>query len=67
MGIGFCLIVPDDPVVVRAVDETFAAHPAADAPRFETRRIGKVVEDPRKRVFLPDQHLAGEGDGFTPQ
>lgn len=65
MGIGFCLIVPDDPVVVRAVDETFAAHPASDAPRFETRHIGKVVEDQKKRVVLPKQHLVGEGEEFT--
>ncbi len=65
MGIGFCLIAPDDPVILRAVEDTFAAHRASEAPRFETRRIGKVLEDEKKRVFLPKQNLVGEGEEFT--
>jgi len=66
MGIGFCLIVPDDSAVLRAVDQTFAAHSASEGRRFETHRIGKVVkdEDDRRRVFLPKQKLVGEGVGF---
>jgi phosphoribosylformylglycinamidine cyclo-ligase len=59
MGIGFCLIVEDDPSIVRAVSDTFAAH------GFEASVIGKVVADERKRVFLPKQNLVGEHDRFT--
>ena len=58
MGIGFCLIVPDDPQVARAVEETFAAH------RFDTRLIGRVVADEQRRVFLPKHKLIGEGVEF---
>jgi phosphoribosylformylglycinamidine cyclo-ligase len=59
MGIGFCLVVPDDPSVIDAVRHTFAAN------RFEARVIGRVVADDRKRVFLREQHLVGEGEEFT--
>jgi phosphoribosylformylglycinamidine cyclo-ligase len=65
MGIGFCLIVPDDPAVLRAVEATFAAYPASGAAGFEARRIGTVVADERRRVFLPAQGLVGEGDVFS--
>jgi len=58
MGIGFCLIVPDDVTVLRAVEATFAAH------RFETHMIGKVVADESRRVSLPKQNLVGEGAEF---
>jgi phosphoribosylformylglycinamidine cyclo-ligase len=58
MGIGFCLIVPDDAAMLRAVTDTFGRH------GFETRVIGRVVADERKRVFLPEQNLVGEGDRF---
>lgn len=58
MGIGFCLIVPDEFKVLRAVEETFAAH------RFKTHMIGKVVADERRRVSLPKQNLVGEGREF---
>jgi phosphoribosylaminoimidazole (AIR) synthetase len=65
MGIGFCLIVPDDPGVLRAVEAAFAAHPAAGGGRLEALRIGTVVADERRRVFLPAQELVGEGDVFS--
>ena len=58
MGIRFCLIVPDDPKVFRAVEETFAAH------RFDTHLIGRVVADEKRRVFLPKENLIGEGVEF---
>jgi phosphoribosylformylglycinamidine cyclo-ligase len=61
MGIGFCLIVPDDLAVLQSVKETFASH------RFETHRIGKVVAGEGQRVALPKQKLIGEGDGFRYQ
>lgn len=59
MGIGFCLIVPDDEQSVREVEETFAAH------KFETFRIGRVAKDDRRRVVLTKEKLVGEGDEFT--
>jgi phosphoribosylaminoimidazole (AIR) synthetase len=65
MGIGFCLIVPDDPAVLRAVEATFAAYPASRGGRFEAVRIGTVVADERRRVVLPAQGLVGEGDVFS--
>jgi phosphoribosylaminoimidazole (AIR) synthetase len=65
MGVGFCLIVPDDPAVLRAVETTFAAYPASRGGRFEAVRIGTVVADERRRVVLPAQGLVGEGDAFT--
>jgi phosphoribosylformylglycinamidine cyclo-ligase len=65
MGIGFCLIVPDDPEVLRAVETTFAACPGAAGGRLEALRIGTVVADERRRVLLPAQGLVGEGDAFS--
>ncbi|MBI2529482.1 MAG: phosphoribosylformylglycinamidine cyclo-ligase [Candidatus Rokubacteria bacterium] len=59
MGIGFCLIVQDDEVLIKAVKQAFAAS------GFATHIIGKVVADERKRVFLPKQGLVGEGEEFT--
>lgn len=66
MGIGFCLIVENEPAVVGAVTQTFEAH------RFEARIIGSVIADERKRVHLKRVHLlekdlVGEGDEFTEQ
>jgi phosphoribosylformylglycinamidine cyclo-ligase len=58
MGIGFCIVVPDDAGVVRAVADTFATH------RLTTSVIGRVVADDRRRVFLPKQRLTGEGNEF---
>jgi phosphoribosylformylglycinamidine cyclo-ligase len=60
MGIGFCLIVPDDAGVLGAVTRTFAEH------RFETQTIGRVVADERRRIFLPQRNLIGEGEEFRP-
>ena len=59
MGIGFCLIVEDKESIVSAVKQTFEGH------NFETHIIGKVIDDERKRVFLPKQGLVGEGETFT--
>ena len=60
MGIGFCVVVPDDGRTVELVERSFAAH------RFQTLVIGHVVEDTARRVFLPKQNLVGEGDEFRP-
>jgi phosphoribosylformylglycinamidine cyclo-ligase len=58
MGIGFCLILPDDAAMLRAVADAFGRH------GFETSPIGRVVADERKRVVLPEQNLVGQGDRF---
>jgi phosphoribosylformylglycinamidine cyclo-ligase len=60
MGVGFCVIVPDEAEVLGAVQAAFAAH------GFDAQRIGEVVADERRRVFLPKQNLIGEGDAFGP-
>src|SRR3989441_2890721 len=62
MGVGFCLIVPNAPAVLRAIERTFAAHRGSAAAGLEARPIGEVVADDRRRVFLPKEHPVGEGD-----
>ena len=59
MGVGFCVIVPDDPAAIAQVDNAARAH------GIEAQVIGHVVDDPAKRVLLPERHLVGEGDTFT--
>jgi len=63
MGIGFCLVVPNDPSVIETVTRTLASSPDPTR-RFEAFVIGEVVADSRKRVFLTQQNLVGEGDLF---
>jgi phosphoribosylaminoimidazole (AIR) synthetase len=58
MGIGFCLILADEPSLISAVRQTF------EASGFETHVIGKVIADEQKRIFLPKQGLVGEGEEF---
>jgi phosphoribosylformylglycinamidine cyclo-ligase len=58
MGVGFCLVVADDDATPRAVTDVFGRH------GFETQPIGRVIADERRRVFLPEQKLVGEGDAF---
>ena len=65
MGIGFCLIVPNDATVLAAVEKTFAGYRGSTGQPLVTFRIGTIVEDERKRVFLPKQNLVGEGAAFT--
>jgi phosphoribosylformylglycinamidine cyclo-ligase len=64
MGIGFCLIVPNDSSVIETVTRTLAS-PTGGSGTFQAQVIGEVVADERKRVFLPHQHLVGEGDRFA--
>jgi phosphoribosylformylglycinamidine cyclo-ligase len=61
MGIGFCLIVANQPALISAVTGSFAAS------HFEAQVIGEVVADDRRRVFLPQPGLVGEGEEFTDQ
>jgi phosphoribosylformylglycinamidine cyclo-ligase len=58
MGIGFCVILGDEGASLRAVTDAFGRH------GFETQVIGRVIADERRRVFLPEQELVGEGDAF---
>jgi phosphoribosylformylglycinamidine cyclo-ligase len=58
MGIGFCVIIPDDRAVLGLVLERIHAH------EFEAQVIGHVVPDPEKRVYLPAEGLVGRGDRF---
>lgn len=58
MGIGFCVIVPDDPSILEQVHKVMAKH------GVESFRIGTVTEDDRKRVLIPQKNLVGEGDQF---
>jgi len=60
MGIGFCVILRDEAALIEAVQQTFAAS------GFQTRVIGRVVPDERRRIFLPAQGLVGEGEEFRP-
>jgi phosphoribosylformylglycinamidine cyclo-ligase len=58
MGIGFCVIVPDEVRALGAVERAFAAH------GFTTHRIGTVVAGEGKQVLLPEQGLVGDGNAF---
>jgi phosphoribosylformylglycinamidine cyclo-ligase len=58
MGIGFCVVVPNDAEIVDLVQRSFVAR------GFETLVIGQVIEDGARRVFLREQKLIGEGDEF---
>jgi phosphoribosylformylglycinamidine cyclo-ligase len=58
MGIGFCLILKNEPCVISVVKQTF------EASHFDTHIIGTVIADAGKRVFLPKQGLVGEGEEF---
>jgi phosphoribosylformylglycinamidine cyclo-ligase len=59
MGIGFCLIAPSDRAVIEAIQATARKH------GVESQVIGEVIEDSRRRVFIPHARLVGEGDSFT--
>jgi phosphoribosylformylglycinamidine cyclo-ligase len=58
MGIGFCVVVPDDTRVVASVQRCFATH------GFEALVIGRVIANESRRVLLREQKLVGEGDEF---
>ena len=58
MGIGFCLVVPDDGAVLSAVHATVRRHGG------ESFVLGRVVEDPARRVVLTQKRLVGRADRF---
>jgi phosphoribosylformylglycinamidine cyclo-ligase len=57
MGVGFCVIVPEQ--AVARVQEIAGEH------GVDSWKLGTVVEDERKRVWLRPLGLVGEGEGFT--
>jgi phosphoribosylformylglycinamidine cyclo-ligase len=59
MGIGFCVVCEPS-----AVSRVIAHSEAAGVPAWE---IGRVVEDARKRVWLREQGLVGDGGVFSAQ
>lgn len=58
MGVGFCAIVPEGPDIVRSVQETAAKHGC------EAFVLGETVEDPERRVVIPQKKLIGKEDRF---
>ncbi len=58
MGIGFCLIVPNDREILDTVHKTATDH------GVESFGIGEVVEDENRRVLIPEKNLVGQGDRF---
>jgi phosphoribosylformylglycinamidine cyclo-ligase len=63
MGVGFCIVVPNEASVIDEVLGALASGDGGVGP-FKAQVIGEVVADERKRVFLPALNLVGEGDGF---
>jgi phosphoribosylformylglycinamidine cyclo-ligase len=57
MGVGFCVVVPEN--AVARVSEIAAEY------GIEAWSLGTVVEDERKRVWLRPHDLVGEGEEFT--
>jgi phosphoribosylformylglycinamidine cyclo-ligase len=58
MGTGFCVVV--DPKDAQSVQEIAQKHARHAIP------IGYAVADPRRRVWIPQRSLVGEGKTFTP-
>ena len=61
MGVGFCLIVPEDSSVLDKVSKELGKV------NLEWSVIGRVVEDPEKTVSIPKKGLVGRGDDFVRQ
>jgi phosphoribosylformylglycinamidine cyclo-ligase len=58
MGVGFCVVAPERAAErIRQIAGEFG---------IEAWRLGRVVEDERKRVWLRPAGLVGEGEEFTP-
>jgi phosphoribosylformylglycinamidine cyclo-ligase len=58
MGVGFCIVVPNDHAVIAEVLEVAASHGVAAGV------IGRVIEDSERRVHIPAKRLVGRGDDF---
>jgi len=58
MGVGFCIVVPNERAVVDDVLTLMRAH------AVEAQVIGEVIEDAERRVHIPAKNLVGRGDDF---
>lgn len=58
MGIGFCIIIPDDRAVLNQIHEVARRH------NVESFEIGNVIEGPNRRVLIPEKGLVGQGGQF---
>ena len=58
MGIGFCLVLPDDP---RQIDQAMAI---AKRHGVESYRLGTTIRDAEKRISLRPYNLVGHGGRF---
>jgi phosphoribosylformylglycinamidine cyclo-ligase len=58
MGIGFCIIAPQDPAIVSDIHSVIRSHGG------ESYEIGRVFEDDRRLVNITDKNLRGENEAF---
>lgn len=61
MGIGFCVVVPDER---RIIDEAVRICEEHGIPSW---RIGRATGDPGRRIFVEPAGLVGQGEEFRPQ
>ena len=61
MGIGFCVILPNEPGAISQVSRIAGEHGVI------CKRIGTVVDDEAKRVFLTQKGLVQDDLFFTKQ
>lgn len=60
MGVGFCVILPADAVMVAKAIEICRGE------GVPATRIGEVTSDPARRVVIEPKRIVGEGDYFHP-
>lgn len=60
MGIGFCIVVPNDRKTIDAV------HTIVRAGGIESYEIGEVTEDRHRRVYIAEKNLVGQDNHFAP-
>ncbi|MBI3447335.1 MAG: phosphoribosylformylglycinamidine cyclo-ligase [Acidobacteria bacterium] len=58
MGVGFCVILPNDGAVLSRAAAVCRAH------GVESLVIGEVTADPARRVHIEPRKIVGEGDSF---
>jgi len=58
MGVGFCVIVPDDGALIARAIEIGRREGVA------MMRLGEVLADPSRRVIIEPKRIVGEGDYF---
>ena len=60
MGIGFCIILPDDPA---QIDQAMAI---AKKHGVECYRLGHTIRDAERKILVKPFKLVGKGDAFRP-